>query len=107
MATKKSLLEVYEQYRDEIEILSNEKTLFVLVVIRQLRNPLVQKLTEFLGWELEDVMPILTELQEVDVVKVADISATSPRVTLLPKGHRILSIFEEATQGKVPERLAV
>ncbi len=102
-ASNPKLLENYRQNHEEIDILADEKLLFILRFVQQLDTPTLKELADYLSWTLEETVADCIKLQNAGLIKIKDANNPDSHIELLQKGERLLELVEATAQSSESE----
>ena len=104
MASNVDLLERYRQNREEIDVLADERTLFVLGLIQQLDNPSLKELTDHLNWDLKEAVAVCIKLENAGLIQIKEADNPLSQIELLQRGANLLGLFlyQDFTPDRIP-----
>lgn len=93
MAPQSDLIEFYRQHREEVEILADERSLFVLTLIQQLRPNDLKDLAQHLDWDSDELVTICTKLQNAGMIDITDLHDPTADIKVSHSGIDLLETF--------------
>lgn len=93
MKSNKHLLELYRQNRKEVEVLTDEKALFILGLIEHFDSPSLESLVSNLHLPPEGIREACISLQNAGLVSINQSDKSGPRLELLQQGESLLKRF--------------
>jgi cell division protein FtsZ len=102
------LLESYRHVREEIEILMDDKTLFLLGLINQLGSTSKQDLMQHIRMSPDEILDVCTRLGRANMLNWVNHPVDLNRITISPKGRAFLTlIFNSTARGERPYALSL
>jgi RNA polymerase sigma factor (sigma-70 family) len=95
MSSLNNLLEFYKDHYLEIDIIADERSLFVLAFIQKLEPIALRELAESIGWETSSVAEVCFTLKDAGVIVTDDrsIKRLVPNIRTSDAGRALLQAF--------------
>jgi RNA polymerase sigma-70 factor (ECF subfamily) len=102
MVSRKEILESYREYREEVDVLLDERALFALAFVRYLGRTDMWELARHLGLSLEEAEKFCAKMEEAGFVSVAwRAGGAVKRVEVSQSGREYLAlVFGEAAPAR-------